>query len=125
MNKFIFYSQTQQLIQSKIGGNAAPSILVAAIDFGTTYSGWAFSFKHEFDSDPIKVSAKQWTGGQLVSSKGPTCVLIKPDGKTLHSFAFDAETKYAELAEEGEHKDWYFFKRFKMMLFGKIVSNLV
>ncbi|XP_060594731.1 heat shock 70 kDa protein 12A-like [Ruditapes philippinarum] len=111
---------TQQMLQSKIGGNAAPSILVAAIDFGTTYSGWAFSFKHEFDSDPIKVSAKQWTGGQLVSSKGPTCVLIKPDGKTLHSFAFDAETKYAELAEEGEHKDWYFFKRFKMMLFGKI-----
>ncbi|XP_045204106.2 heat shock 70 kDa protein 12A-like [Mercenaria mercenaria] len=106
--------------QSRISGDSQPSILVAAIDFGTTFSGWAFSFRHEFESDPIKVSAKQWTGGQLVSSKGPTCVLIKPDGKTLHSFAYDAETKYAELAEENKHKDWYFFRRFKMMLFGKI-----
>lgn len=96
---------------------------MAAIDFGTTYSGWAFSFRHEFELDPIKVSAKNWTGGQLVSSKGPTCVLIKPDGKTFHSFGYEAESKYAELAEEQEqHRGWYFFKRFKMMLFGKIVS---
>ncbi|XP_052778673.1 heat shock 70 kDa protein 12A-like [Mya arenaria] len=89
-------------------------LLVAAIDFGTTYSSWAFSFRYDYDSDPTKVSAKQWQGHE--SSKGPTCVLIKPDGKTLHSFAFDAEAKYAELIEENEHKDWYFFKRFKMML---------
>ena len=46
------------------------SLLVAAIDFGTTYSGWAFSFKHEFERDPTKISAKNWTGGQLVSQKG-------------------------------------------------------
>lgn len=97
--------------------------MVAAIDFGTTYSGWAFSFRHEFESDPTKVSAKQWTGGQLVSSKGPTCALIKPDGKTLHSFGYDAETKYAELAEDEKHKDWYYFRRFKMTLFNRPVSD--
>lgn len=94
-------------------------LLVAAIDFGTTYSGWACSFKHEFDRDPLKILAKTWTGGQLASQKGPTCVLIKSDGKTLESFGYDAETKYAELALEGKHKQWYFFKRFKMMLFRK------
>ncbi|WAQ93727.1 HS12B-like protein, partial [Mya arenaria] len=30
----------------------------------------------------------------------PTCALIKPDGKTLHAFGFDAETKYSDLLEE-------------------------
>ncbi|WAR26404.1 HS12B-like protein, partial [Mya arenaria] len=89
-------------------------LLVAAIDFGTTYSSWAFSFRFDYDSDPTKVSAKQWQGHE--STKGPTCVLIKPDGKTLHSFGFDAEAKYAELIEEDENKDWFFFRRFKMML---------
>ena len=44
--------------------------MVAAIDFGTTYSGWAFSFKHDFERDPINVSAKTWLGGQLTSLKG-------------------------------------------------------
>ena len=57
----------------------------------------------------------------LLSTKGPTCVLIKPDGQTLDSFGFDAESKYADLAEENAHRDYYYFKRFKMMLHGKIV----
>ncbi|XP_060551254.1 heat shock 70 kDa protein 12B-like, partial [Ruditapes philippinarum] len=96
------------------------SVLVAAIDFGTTYSGWAFSFKHDFDKDPTKVSAKNWIGDQLVSAKAPTCVLIKPDGETLDSFGYAAETKYAELAVEGTHKPWYYFRRFKMMLYDKM-----
>lgn len=61
------------------------------------------------------------SGNQLVSQKAPTCVLIKPDGKTLAAFGYDAESKYADLSETANHKDWYFFKRFKMMLHGKIV----
>jgi hypothetical protein len=34
--------------------------MVAAIDFGTTFSGWAFSFDHDYKSDPTKISCKQW-----------------------------------------------------------------
>ncbi|XP_053399657.1 heat shock 70 kDa protein 12A-like [Mercenaria mercenaria] len=98
---------------------AGNSLLVAAIDFGTTYSGWAFSFKHEFERDATKVSAKNWSGGQLVSLKGPTCALIKSDKQTLDSFGYEAESKYADLATDGEHEPWYFFKRFKMKLFGQ------
>lgn len=98
---------------------ADSSLLVAAIDFGTTYSGWGFSFKHEFERDPTKVSAKNWTGGQLVSLKGPTCILIKPDGKTLEDFGYDAESRYADLITEEKHQPWYFFRRFKMLLFDK------
>ena len=53
----------------------------------------------------------------------PTCVLIHPDGKRMHSFGYRAETKYAELSlEKKEHKQWYFFRRFKMMLFDKMVN---
>ncbi|XP_053376188.1 heat shock 70 kDa protein 12A-like [Mercenaria mercenaria] len=93
------------------------SLVVVAIDFGTTYSGWAFSFRHDYERDPTKVSAKNWEGGTLVSQKGPTCILIKPDGKTADSFGYDAESKYAEKAEENEQDQWFFFKRFKMLLF--------
>ena len=30
-------------------------LLVAAIDFGTAYSGYAFSYRTEFSKDPLKV----------------------------------------------------------------------
>lgn len=58
-----------------------------------------------------------------MSQKAPTCVLIKPDGKTLEAFGYDAESKYAHLtmSKIENHKDWYFFQRFKMMLFEKSV----
>ncbi|XP_052787474.1 heat shock 70 kDa protein 12A-like [Mya arenaria] len=96
-------------------------VLVAAIDFGTTYSSWAFSFQHEYDSDPTKVFAKQWKGQE--SQKGPTCALIEPNGKTLHAFGFDAETKYFELLEEDNDEGYFFFKRFKMRLLGQTIHR--
>lgn len=96
------------------------ALAVAAIDFGTTYSGWAFSFKHEYERDPLKVSAKQWSGGQQVSMKAPTSVLIDASGKTLVAFGYDAESKYQELMAESKHGAYYFFNRFKMMLYGKL-----
>ncbi|XP_063413069.1 heat shock 70 kDa protein 12B-like [Mytilus trossulus] len=94
-------------------------ILVAAIDFGTTFSGYAFSFKSWFETDPNKiVTNSTWVAGQknLISLKTPTCILLQPN-KSFHSFGYEAEEKYAELALEEEHEDWYFFKRFKMSLF--------
>ncbi|XP_061183692.1 heat shock 70 kDa protein 12A-like isoform X2 [Saccostrea echinata] len=92
-------------------------VLVAAIDFGTTFSGYAFSFRHEFDQDPLKINACNWIAGNqaLVSHKTPSVVLLKPD-KTFHSFGYDAENKYATLAEDNEHEGWLYFKRFKMTL---------
>lgn len=94
-------------------------ILVAAIDFGTTFSGYAFSFRHEFEKDPEKISTTNWVaGGQaLVSLKTPSVVLLKPD-RTFHSFGFEAENKYGDLAGDGDHAGWLYFKRFKMTLHG-------
>jgi hypothetical protein len=53
--------------------------------------------------------------------KAPTTVLIKPDGHTVEAFGYEAEDRYAELADVGEHKTYYYFQRFKMMLFDKKV----
>ncbi|KAL3878941.1 hypothetical protein ACJMK2_031265 [Sinanodonta woodiana] len=92
-------------------------ILVAAIDFGTTFSSWACSFRHDYEKDPTKILVREWNSGVGISSKAPTTALIRPDGKTLDSIGYNAEDKYGRLAENDEHKDWYYFRRFKMSLF--------
>lgn len=93
-------------------------LFVAAIDFGTTFSGYAFSSYDDFKTDPLKIITNVWNAGgrTLMSNKTPTALLLTPD-KELHSFGYEAENKYCELAEEGdEYKDWYYFHRFKMLL---------
>ena len=89
-------------------------LLVAAIDFGTAFSGYALSFK----SDPLKIQTNSgWNAGskQLISHKTPTCVLVNPN-KQFDSFGYEAENKYVDLVEEDEHQEWMFFRRFKMIL---------
>lgn len=99
-----------------------PSLLVAAIDFGTTFSGYAFSFLHEYKKDPLKISTMTWNPGSrgFVSLKTPTCVLFDPE-RNFHSFGYKAEEKYSNLAFDDKHLDWYFFRRFKMMLYNNMV----
>ncbi|XP_052819958.1 heat shock 70 kDa protein 12A-like [Mya arenaria] len=92
------------------------TLLVAAFDFGTTYSGYAYSFQ----DDPNKIQTNQnWYAGggasRLVSLKTPTSVLLNPDGE-FDKFGFEAEDKYAILAEEDKHHSWRLFRRFKMVL---------
>ncbi|XP_053391030.1 heat shock 70 kDa protein 12B-like [Mercenaria mercenaria] len=107
-------------------GIEATRFLVGAIDFGTTYSGWAFSFKHEYEADPTKATVKHWLSksGNLVTNKTPTCLLIKPDGKTFQAFGYDAENEFRDLVDKNQHGNYYFFKRFKMKLFKKLGKDL-
>ncbi|KAK3100172.1 hypothetical protein FSP39_015747 [Pinctada imbricata] len=92
-------------------------LLVAAIDFGTTFSGYAFSFKHDYVRDPLKINASNWIAGTqtLISPKAPTTVLLDTK-KQFHAFGYEAENKYSELVDEGKHKGWLYFSRFKMKL---------
>ena len=60
-------------------------LLVAAIDFGTTYSGYAFAFTSEPNN--IRMN-KNWGEGQFDSYKTPTAILFGPDG-FMH-FGYDA-----------------------------------
>ncbi|KAH3834067.1 hypothetical protein DPMN_107385 [Dreissena polymorpha] len=59
----------------------------------------------------------------LLCCTGPTCILIRPDGETVEAFAFGAETRYSELSENNEHKKWYYFRRFKMAIWKKVIRQ--
>lgn len=63
-----------------------------------------------------------WNAGEggFVSLKTSTCVLFDPT-KKFNSFGYDAEEKYSNLALDDNHHDWYYFRRFKMMLYNKMV----
>lgn len=97
-------------------GSKCEKLMVAAIDFGTTYSGYAFSMKHDWG----KVWTNSWSGGSLLSHKAPTCLLLKKD-KSESWFGYEAEDKYSQLTSEGHHHDYYFFERFKMILHEDVV----
>nr|XP_011431529.2 heat shock 70 kDa protein 12B [Crassostrea gigas] len=87
-------------------------LLVAAIDFGTVYSGYAYSFKAEWPT----VMTNKWSGGDLLSYKTPSALLLNPD-QSFNSFGFDAEKKYSSLTEDGKDcRKYFFFQRFKMIL---------
>ncbi|XP_063433399.1 heat shock 70 kDa protein 12A-like [Mytilus trossulus] len=96
-------------------------LMVASIDFGTAYSGYAFSLTTDFKRDPLLIHSNQnWNAGnaQLMSLKTPTCILLDKD-REIKSFGYEAESEYSQLAEEGTDKqeDYYFFYRFKMILY--------
>jgi len=85
-------------------------LLVAAIDFGTTFSSY------EWPVEEIPTNAG-WNAGteKLMSYKTPTCILLN-SRKKFDSFGFEAENKYVYLAENHKHHGWMFFQRFKMTL---------
>lgn len=94
--------------------------MVVAIDFGTTFSGYAFQFTKEYGKeDPTKsiFCPQSWNGGkkQLISLKTPTCLLLDQN-TDIDCFGYEAEEKYANLCMDGDNKDWYFFRRFKLQL---------
>lgn len=97
---------------------AENTVLVVAIDFGTSGSGYAFSFRHEYTSNPLTISTYTWGGSAY---KTPSSILFKPDQK-FHSFGDEAEDKYRELSEQENTKDWFFLQGFKMQLY-KAVEN--
>ncbi|XP_071173937.1 heat shock 70 kDa protein 12A-like [Mytilus edulis] len=93
-------------------------LMVAALDFGTTYSGYAFSMKENFKSDPLKIRANQaWNSGgkHFMSLKTPTCILLDAK-KDFDSFGYDAENTYADILMDGKQDKFYYFHRFKMNL---------
>ncbi|KAL3871162.1 hypothetical protein ACJMK2_039178 [Sinanodonta woodiana] len=103
-------------------------VVVAAIDLGTTFSSWACSFRHEYKKNPKDIKAiicRAWNSGENISEKASTAILVKEDGQTLDSFGYDAENKYAQFAEDEaeELHTWYYFWRFKMLLYNRKISS--
>ena len=97
-------------------------IAVVAIDFGTSYSGFAFSFNKGQEKDAIFMN-KDWTNEQgSRTSKAPTCLLLAPE-LTFHSFGYEAMENYAQLQSEEEEQQYFFFQHFKMALHSDTVSG--
>ncbi|CAG2221303.1 unnamed protein product [Mytilus edulis] len=95
------------------------TLLVAAIDFGTTYSGYAFSTRISFKKDKLDIKANQvWNAGskQLLSLKTPTCILLRKNLEIV-SFGYQAENDYAAIVTDETEDDYYFFQQFKMKLY--------
>ncbi|CAG2190339.1 unnamed protein product [Mytilus edulis] len=95
-----------------------PPLLVVAMDFGTTFSGYAFATLDDYKTNPLLISTYTWaTGSQTgMSLKTPTCILFDSD-ENFVAFGKDAEDIYTELANENNHKGWHYFRRFKMDLY--------
>lgn len=90
---------------------------VAAIDFGTSYSGYAFSPQKY----PLEVVAGKWKTNPselLESLKTPTSLLFKNNG-IFEAFGFEAEQKFKALVEENKQHDYRFFNKLKTVLQGK------
>ena len=101
-------------------------LFVAAIDFGTTYSGYAFSSRGDFKKDPLKIVANQaWNAGshRHISLKTPTCLLLD-DKEELVSFGYEAENKYSDIVIDRKKNEYLFFQRFKMKLYKNKVINV-
>ncbi|XP_053400870.1 heat shock 70 kDa protein 12B-like [Mercenaria mercenaria] len=95
--------------------NSGDYLLVCAIDFGTTFSGYAFSMKHDYIKDPLNIATNNWIGQSLISQKAPSTVLCRPNGD-FHSFGYEAEGKFCDLANDDKHHGWFFFRQFKMIM---------
>jgi hypothetical protein len=96
--------------------------VVVAIDFGTAYSGYAFSFTR--DPDSIHMMRK-WEGGDpgIINQKTPTIMLLTPDG-SFHSFGYNARDNYHDLDKE-RAQEWMYFDKFKMTLHTATVSYIL
>ncbi|XP_061186757.1 heat shock 70 kDa protein 12A-like [Saccostrea echinata] len=85
--------------------------IVASIDIGTAYTGYAYSFK----TNPYDITVRKWTTDGIVSPKAPSSVLLTPE-LSFDSFGYEAEKKFSDLFVEKDHKDWHFVQGFKMAL---------
>lgn len=93
--------------------------VVGAIDFGTSYSGYAYSFSHS----QKEIVRNRWYAGSrgLVSEKTRTCILFDAHQNFI-DFGFDAEDKFADICNEKKEDECYFFKDYKMELYNHMVS---
>lgn len=94
--------------------------VTAAIDFGTTYSGIAYS--HFYNKEAIYFPF--WPDGST-SKKVPTAILLDQNAKFL-AFGQDAITKYIEKHEEDDEavNNYFLFHRFKMELYKEKVATV-
>lgn len=96
-------------------------IYIIAIDFGTAYSGYAYSLTPR--KKDIQPYVKRW--GQEHghdTPKTPTCILFD-ENEEFQLFGYKAKDKYLELDKEDANK-YYLFENFKMALYNQVSTGL-
>lgn len=109
--------------------NHKMAIQLAVIDFGTTYSGYAFSVTElGCTLTDVEILANQlWVNSEsneIASLKTPTCLLLNKN-KEIAAFGYDAEEQYTDIQLDGETDNYYFFHRFKIRLFLEKVIYII
>lgn len=96
-------------------------IAVAAIDFGTTYSGYAYAFTKDPSNIHI-MNQRSMRTRRGYGTQQPTALLLKERGE-FHSFGYEAQEYYHDL-DEKEATKWLYFEKFKMELHSRQVRSL-
>lgn len=125
------YHLFRRMARSLSNTGRSDRLVIAAIDLGTTYSGYAYTFKHELErersaKDMCKVLSNTWQSGSsagLISHKTPTSLLLTKDGE-FDSFGYKAEKNYMDLVNGNKHIGWRFYRKFKMLLHKNDVSTI-
>ncbi|XP_030581645.1 heat shock 70 kDa protein 12A-like [Archocentrus centrarchus] len=93
---------------------------IIAIDFGTAYSGYAYSMTpRQAEIDPY---LKVW--GEEVGQKTPktpTCILFD-EHEEFFKFGYEAQFVYFKMRGD-EAREKFFFECFKMSLYGKKIND--
>ena len=92
----------------------AEPLVVVAIDFGTTFSGYAFSFA---STKEVMLNTNWASNTGSAYYKTPTCLLTEKTGTgyTFVKFGFEAHEVYGN--EISQKKSLCLFDEFKMELF--------
>lgn len=93
------------------------TVAVVAIDFGTTYSGYAYAFTQDSTSTVHMMEIPRYLGR---GSQQPTALLLTEEGD-FHSFGYEAQEYYHDM-DEDDSKNWFYFEKFKMELHSREVS---
>ncbi|KAA0718417.1 Heat shock 70 kDa protein 12A [Triplophysa tibetana] len=97
------------------------TFLYIAIDFGTSYSGYAFSFMCDDFQEQIRIPPWGMEQG-LKTFKTPTCILFDEE-QEFKEFGYDAMKTFTRLMKKEEAKKHYLFEHFKMELYDKQIQR--
>ena len=92
--------------------------LVVGIDFGTSFSAYAYSY--EYEKDVIHINS-DWPSGSN-AFKEATAILFDENKKFI-TFGEEAIVRNGDL-DADQAKSWHFFNQFKMDLYQEKVSCL-
>ena len=89
------------------------NLIVVAIDVGTTYSGYAFSFRNK----PSEVTVVNWENhaSNGFSYKAPSVLLLNQTYQFV-AFGYEAEKQYSDIITKEPTDQYLFVKNFKTEL---------